>query len=455
MGRYEAAWVERAPQRGRWVIGWPAGWMAAYALGGLLLWAVYAQGAFLEPAKTIVAVGIPALGLLHFLLRRYRCQSQLAWVALDRLFLALAALGALSATWSIAPAKSLRAAAILLGGCFVLRLGRELGLTSPTARRRLFLMVGLAGTAVSLAALVGYLLPPSRFSLVHDGRLVAIGTLGYANALAAFLVLTLAATAAFVLDEAGEADRQSARPWVARLFRHRAGRLVFPAAGAALQITALALTRSRAVAGIAVVLLLLFLILRLLLGSGKHVWRDRAAGLVLAALLLCVLAYGVSLWLGQFRPWGPMTADVFRVNTWRAALEAAVERPVFGYGLDTFYQAYAPFKQGALTSHAHNLFVQQLVETGVVGTALLLAFLLVAILRPLRSLTGRLRNPQIPLALGAAAFVLLNLVDLAWYFPALLFLFSLFLGLVDSYDRRLHGPVTTTAFPGRIAGKDI
>lgn len=424
-------------------------------MAALLVWAVYDQGAFLEPSKTIVALGVPALGLLHFLLRRYRRVAHSAWAARDRLFLALVLLGAVSAAWSMAPLKSLRAAAILLGGLLMLRLGRELGLAAPAARRRLLLAVGLAGTAVSLAAIVGYSLPPSRFSLVHDGRLVAIGTLGYANALAAFLVLTLTATAAFALDVGEEADRQPARLCVARLFRQRSGRMLLLAAGAILQITALALARSRAVAVVAVVLLLLFLIFRLLLGRGKHVRRNRVAGLVLGTLLVCAVAYGAHLWLGQFRPGEPMTADVFRVDTWRAALEAAAERPVFGYGLDTFHQAYAPFKQGALTSHAHNLFVQQLVENGLVGAVLLLTFLSVALLRPLRSLADRLRNPQIPLALGTIAFVLLNLVDLAWYFPALLFLFSLFLGLIDSYPRQPDSPVAQRAVPGRIVAKRI
>lgn len=406
----------RSPARDAgWIIDRPFGWAPAGVAAALLLWAVYDQGAFLEPSKTIVALAMPTLGLLHTLLRRYHRRAILRWTFLDRSFLALGVFGAVSAIWSIDPVRSLRAAGVLLGGLYFLRLGRDIGFTSHRARRALLLALVMLGTLVSALAITGYSVPLERLSIVHDGALVATGTFGYANALAAFLVLTLAATAAYPLDSRGTTRRLPAL-----------------AVSASLQIAALALSRSRAVAAVALLLVVLFIIVRLL-KSTTHIPRNRVIGAVLAGLLVAGGYYVVSLWLGQFQPWGPMTADVFRVNTWKAALEAAAERPVFGYGLDTFYQAYAPFKQGARTAYAHNLFIQQLVENGALGVALLTTFLALATLAPLAALIGRLRNPRIPLLLGAQAFVLLNLVDLAWYFPALLVTFSWLLGIMGSY----------------------
>ncbi len=399
---------------GRLIAG-PAAWAPAYVAAALLLWAVYDQGAFLHPSKTIVALGMPALGLLHALARRYRRHATLRWSMLDGLFLALCLFGGLSAIWSIDPVKSLRAAGVLLGGLFFLRLGRDIGFTSPRTRHGLLLALAILGTLVSVLAIVGYAFSVPRLSILHEGELMATGTFGYANALAAFLVLTLAVTAAYSLDSPTGKNR-----------------LLLLAASASVQIGALALSRSRAVAAVVILLAAIFAIVRLLT-SVTNVWRNRVIGVALAGLLVAGIYYVVSLWLGQFRPWGPMTADVFRVNTWKAALQAAAERPVIGYGLDTFYQAYAPFKEGAHTTYAHNIFIQQLVENGAVGVALLAAFLASATVVPLAVLTGRARDPKVPLLLGAQAFVLLNLVDLSWYFPALLFIFSWLLGTMGSY----------------------
>jgi O-antigen ligase len=358
----------------------------------------------------------PALGLAHGLLRRYLRRQILPWTSVDRSFLALGLFGALSAAWSIDPAKSLRAAGVLLGGLFLLRLARDVGRVSARGRRGLLLGAVVLGTTVSLLAVVGYSVPISRLSVVHDGRLMATGTFGYANALAAFLVLALAATAAYFMDSPSGTKH-----------------LLFLLSSAAIQIAALVLSRSRAAAAVVILSVVLFADIRLFVGSKTHVWRNRAMGAVLAALVATAIYYTVSLWLGQFRPWGPMTADVFRVNTWKAALDAAARRPVAGYGLDTFYQAYAPFKQGAHTAYAHNVFIQQLVENGALGVALLAVFLALVTFAPLSSLTGRLRNPRVPLMLGVLGFVLLNLVDLSWYFPALFFMFSGLAGTVSSY----------------------
>ena len=376
---------------------------------------------------------------------------------LEWLILALAVFGALSAIWSLDWVASVRAAGIVLGGCFYLYLGRHIGRISLTARASALFLLAAVGVLVSLLSVVGYAFHWWRFSLEKDGVLTATGTFGYANALAGLLLLTLAATAALYLESRHPSLRDmrpdSAAHTEAKLQtgrRQAFGRLLL-AAAAAPQVATLVLTRSRAAAAVIVVLVLLFLIARAF-GAAGGTRRRRWLGIALTLLLVCgLVAGGVLLWkevapqmaASGLPPSGsdpedivPMTSNSFRIKTWMAALEAARARPVLGYGLDTFYEAYSPFKLGAHTAYAHNVVIQHLVEVGGIGTALLVAFLLVATLRPVKTLLGSLRNSQIPLLLGVQAFVLHNLVDLTWYFPALLFVFALVLGLTVSYPRQ-------------------
>lgn len=435
---------------------WPQT-LVIWATALLLLWACYDYGAFLHPSRLVVAIAFPSLGLVWllacFLGRRHRrvdidggatapvSVDHPRWGLVEWLLLALAALGALSAAWSLDWAASLQAAGILLGGLFLAYLGRDIGCASASERAIGLLLLVEMGVLVSLLAVAGYALRFWRFAVEQDGLLSATGTFGYANALAGMLLLTLAATAALYLELRAKApDRlHCALLMIATLF----------------QIAALVLTRSRAAAAVVVVLFLLFLIMRAF-SAARGSRRHRSLGIALAVLLLCGLAAGgVLVWrevapqlaVSGLPPAGsdpedvvPMTSNSFRVKNWMAALEAFRERPFAGYGLGTFYEAYSPFKLGGRTAYAHNVIIQQLVEVGVIGGLALIAFLAAAVLRPLKTLLGPLRDPRIPLLLGALAFVLHNLVDLTWYFPALYYLFALVIGLMLSYSSSSHPP---------------
>ena len=60
--------------------------------------------------------------------------------------------------------------------------------------------------------------------------------------------------------------------------------------------------------------------------------------------------------------------DSGRANIYHKSLELIVARPIVGYGVGSVF--------GLLGTHAHNLFINCLLETGVVGTALLSILLL-------------------------------------------------------------------------------
>ncbi|MCE5254402.1 MAG: O-antigen ligase family protein [Actinomycetia bacterium] len=431
-------------------------WKQVVALGLpmlLLLWACYADGAFLEPARMITAAAAPGLGLVWTVVHRRGKADRTAcerprWGAAEALLLSVAGLGALSTLWSLDWPASLQEAGLLAGAVFYLRLGRNLG-RSPSARSSVLLLVSEVGVLLSLLSIVGYARHLSWLTQDLGGKILPTGTFGYANALAGFLFLSLAATVALFTDPGGlrlgtrvesASGRSQSRP---ALF----------AAAVILQVAAIVLTQSRAAAAVAVLLPLLVAGVRFVGDPRRGVKRWLVVGLVLLFVGV-VVALGVVFW-ERLRPY-LSTADTFRLQTWRAGLQATGQSPILGHGLGTFYLAYAPFKPGGQTTYAHNILVQYLVELGVVGAALIAAFLAVAVLRPLKTFLGPLTSPRFPLLLGLQAFVTHNLVDLTWYFPALLLTFSLLLGVMSSYPsdfRNRMRPDHVRQHVGRIQGR--
>lgn len=416
--------------------------------GLVLLWSLYDYGAFLQPSGLVVAITFPVLGLV-WVASSARSRVSRACALGRWLLLALGALGALSAAWSIDWATSLQAAGVVFGGAFFLDVGLRLG-SSSGERFATLLLLAVVGSILSLLALAGYALEYWRFALRQDGVLLATGTLGYANALAGLLLMTLAATGGLFLED------RTAHAEIGRC-PHRL-RTALIALATLVQIAALALTRSRAAAGVLAFLLLSALIAWTLRAARRSLGH-RLAGIFLLALLLAgLVSTGLLVWrevapqltVSGLPPVGadpndlvPMTSDAFRVKTWAAALEAARERPFVGYGLGNFYDAYVPYKQGAHTAYAHNVFIQHLVETGSVGAILLLAFVATVIAQVVHSLRCPSTDSRMPLLLGALSFVLHNLVDLTWYFPAVFFVFALILGLGGSFPAgrpRTYGP---------------
>lgn len=404
----------------------------------LVLWACYAEGAFLTPARTVVALVAPALGLTWMISYRIRTVRGVPtyprFGATEWLFLGLAGFAALSASWSLEWPRTLQEAGVLLGGFVFMRLGREVGSWSSAARSSVLLVVSEMGVLLALASIAGYLLGLPRFTQTLEGMVLPTGTFGYANALAGFLLLSLASTITLYVESSTHHTEEA--------FSKYSMRRLLLAGTVVLQLAALALTRSRAAGAAVAVVLLVFFAMRAF-GAAKGSYSRRWVGIALVLVLVAGLfAGGVLVWR-ELQPQMPMSADVFRVNTWKAGLQAAYERPLLGYGLGTFYEAYSPFKTGAHTTYAHNILVQQLVELGGLGLVMLMAFLSMAIIRPMKAFFGPGFNPQIPLLLGLQAFVLQNLVDLTWYFPALLLVFMLLLGLMSSYSRpQAHEHVT-------------
>jgi exopolysaccharide production protein ExoQ len=94
-----------------------------------------------------------------------------------------------------------------------------------------------------------------------------------------------------------------------------------------------------------------------------------------------------------------------RADLWNFAIHLIGERPFFGYGVGSIWST--SYADGATTylyrpPHAHNVYIDQLLETGIIGLSLTLAFLACAIW--LTILSGRAPSP-------AARFLFLALLS--------------------------------------------
>jgi len=106
-----------------------------------------------------------------------------------------------------------------------------------------------------------------------------------------------------------------------------------------------------------------------------------------------------------------------RLSLWSAALSAFIERPLLGFGLDGFAAATAGVRYGALADlvRAHNMYLQALVDLGVVGSVLWWTPCLLIVRRGLLQLRRADHGPEaslhLALLLGAAAYFLYGMVE--------------------------------------------
>lgn len=72
------------------------------------------------------------------------------------------------------------------------------------------------------------------------------------------------------------------------------------------------------------------------------------------------------------------THDQYRLQIYRDSLKMAVQKPVLGYGLGTFstvYPAHRSFYTDLFVNHAHNDYLEMLVDTGLIGLGLFVWFM--------------------------------------------------------------------------------
>lgn len=139
---------------------------------------------------------------------------------------------------------------------------------------------------------------------------------------------------------------------------------------------------------------------------------------------------GPGAWLQEFRGGGEVSNTsrlaTFSSNNrwewWKEAWKVFEEKPAGGKGAASFVVARLRVRKGStVTNEPHNIALQALAETGIVGFLLgfgaVLAVLL-AIARAVRPLSGEERAAAVALAIAVPAYLLHALADIDWDFVA-------------------------------------
>ncbi len=167
----------------------------------------------------------------------------------------------------------------------------------------------------------------------------------------------------------------------------------------------------------------------------RHLWTRRIGiGLgsiaVVAVIAVTAASGGPGRWLNEFRGGGEVanTARLasFSSNNrwewWKEAWQVFEGKPLGGKGAASFIDARLRVRKGStVTNEPHNIALQALAETGIVGFLLgigAVIAVLVAIWRALRRLGGEERAAAVALAIAVPSFLLHSLVDIDWDFVA-------------------------------------
>ena len=346
--------------------------VATFALGAVAVWPAWLS--LRRPGRDAGRAGVGAAGAA---VAGGVDLVAVAWVA------GLGCLALVSAWWSIDRGASLWEGALLLGSPAAFLAGASL--PGPGAHPR-----GSATRArrackprcvIAAGSLIGFAVRSGRWIQVQDQAVLLSGPFGYANAMAALMLMTIPSTlGCLARPPAGvaRAPRAGHTSGVASTLgatdRGLSGNTVRRAvlwSGLAAQLTALTLTASRAAMGIAVVLLILGVTLphRARLRQAARRVREQRGGRVLIALCVMIgsAAAAFVLWRAGSNAAGlvqnlhskTVAADQNRLQIWHAAVGAAGRRPVLGYGSDTFFSAYMPFphtleRTGALRAQSRS-----------------------------------------------------------------------------------------------------
>jgi O-antigen ligase len=169
--------------------------------------------------------------------------------------------------------------------------------------------------------------------------------------------------------------------------------------------------------------------------------KGRSPRLALGSIALCVLILSLLIFLDKGKVLGRLgdLSPGIRLDIAKDSLRMFSKRPVGGWGLGTFptvYPSYRSFYTNQFVNEAHNDYLQLLVETGLLGFALMLWFL--ARLYQHGLPTSRRWEFQWDTAVSLAALVgctgilLHSLVDFNLQIPANAALFYVLCGLAAS-----------------------
>jgi putative inorganic carbon (hco3(-)) transporter len=203
---------------------------------------------------------------------------------------------------------------------------------------------------------------------------------------------------------------------------------------------------------IPLILLTLIGVVCLFLTASRGAWLGLIAGLVLftilktkltnknklltgaiAIVLLLIISAPVSYFILKERTINPSLAG--RVPIWTNSLQMIKESPLHGYGIGSFIPEYEKnFPDAKNAQHAHNIFLNIAIESGLIVLAVLVWILFTLFIYPLKNKTNIL---NIGLYSGIFALLVHGLVEHVFFYQeiTLLFFITLALTVKDEKDK--------------------
>lgn len=183
------------------------------------------------------------------------------------------------------------------------------------------------------------------------------------------------------------------------------------------------------------------------------VWRGHAGNQLVAGAALLVLAGGFAAWLGagraleRFEPYQKLeVSEARRVEILEDSWRIFLDHPLAGTGLGTLedvFPRYESIYDGAVVNHAHNDYVEALAETGLIGGAIGICFLILLFGGAWRQITRAANLPDLALHIGAlsacCALLAHSLVDFNLHIPSNALLFLIQSALATSHTPAKEG----------------
>jgi O-antigen ligase len=359
------------------------------ALGLILTWAGLLAPFIIVEARNVDSVQASLLTPLNifqglapmgfFVLARLVCRKRVLPLRSSEIALVgFAAVCMLSMLWSVDPlATALRAAQLLVVYLLLVLLVRQLGSASAVVRH----VVGATYVAIA-AALVGAVVDPAYAlaptSTYDFTRNTYVSTAARLQAVLPYIhpdLLGLVAVVALLSLVCGIGPRWS---------RSRSMQVLI--LGSSSVVLVLTQTRSA---------LVLFLIGLLVLAALDARSRSRILVLALIALVIVLLVPALQSTIAEHlrrgqdaQSFGTLTG---RTTTWHDALVEWAKRPATGYGYYAGHR-FSGFSASRDLSNLDNMYVETLVDVGLVGLGALLLFVFAGLRRVVHSARCRARS---------------------------------------------------------------
>ncbi|HXX53154.1 MAG TPA: O-antigen ligase family protein [Thermodesulfovibrionales bacterium] len=163
--------------------------------------------------------------------------------------------------------------------------------------------------------------------------------------------------------------------------------------------------------------------------------------LFVLVLMFYLLFFGISPIIEKFAQ--SKEASTSRFLAWQATLSAFRDYPVLGSGLGTFqyiFKVYQPEGLRLYWAHAHNDYLELLLELGIVGSIIVVIFFLIVLGKIMRTdWKGKNLYLGASLLSSITTIAVHSMVDFNLHIPSNAILFSLILGLAVSLSRAKEG----------------